>query len=87
MEDSGNSPVQLTQPDFLPFFLKASSLALQLLPILNSRLSITVKEDLALIYQKRHHIGVAMDSPRGLVVAVVRVCQDKSLTDIALYVH
>jgi len=41
----------------------------------------------ALIYQKRHHIGVAMDSPRGLVVAVVRVCQDKSLTDIALYVH
>jgi len=72
---------------FLPFFLKASSLALQLFPILNSRLSNAVEEDLAVIYQKRHHIGVAMDTPRGLVVAVVRDCQDKSLIDIALDLH
>jgi 2-oxoisovalerate dehydrogenase E2 component (dihydrolipoyl transacylase) len=72
---------------FLPFFLKASSLALQLFPILNSRLSNAVEEDLALIYQKRHHIGVAMDTPRGLVVAVVRDCQDKSLIDIARDLH
>lgn len=72
---------------FLPFFLKAASLALQSFPILNSTLSNAVEEDLALIYQKRHHIGVAMDTPRGLVVAVVRDCQDKSLIDIARDLH
>lgn len=72
---------------FLPFFLKATSLSLQSFPILNSTLSNAVEEDLALIYQKRHNIGVAIDTPRGLVLAVVRDCHDKSLIDIALDLH
>jgi len=70
---------------YLPFFLKAASLALQNFPILNSSLSTT--QSMALVYHKQHNIGVAMDTPRGLVVAVVRDCQEKSLIEIALDLH
>lgn len=64
---------------FLPFFLKAASLALSEFPLVNSVISppdeILLKAD--------HNIGFAMDTPSGLIVPNVKRVQDKSILDIA----
>jgi len=66
---------------YLPFAVKACSLALTECPILNSSID-TV--DMTLTLHANHHIGVAIDSPKGLVVPVLRNCQDMSVLDIAV---
>lgn len=66
---------------YLPFAIKAVSLAMDEFPILNS--SIDVKE-MTLTYHAQHDIGVAIDSPRGLIVPVIRNCQNLSIWEIAL---
>ncbi|SPN96762.1 probable branched-chain alpha-keto acid dehydrogenase complex [Cephalotrichum gorgonifer] len=58
---------------YLPFIIKATSMALYKYPILNSR----VDTDAAtgkpvLVSRRQHNIGVAIDSPQGLVVPVIR---------------
>jgi len=65
---------------YMPFFIKAASLALLRYPILNSSLS----ADLAEVTIKNYHnIGVAMDTPQGLVVPNIKDVQDKSILEIA----
>lgn len=49
-------------------------------PVLNSSLSADEKE---LIYHSDHNIGVAMDTPKGLLVPVVKRVQDKCIVQIA----
>ena len=66
---------------YLPFAVKACSLALSECPILNSSIN-TV--DMTLTLHANHHIGVAIDSPKGLVVPVLRNCQEMSVLDIAV---
>lgn len=65
----------------LPFFIKALSLALHDFPRLNSRLSADGTE---VTYQPHHHIGVAVNTDAGLLVPVLRHCQQQSLLDIAV---
>lgn len=65
----------------LPFFLKALSLALNDFPKLNSQLS---ADGTRVTYQTHHHIGVAVNTDAGLLVPVLRHCQQQSLLDIAL---
>jgi len=65
---------------YLPFFIKASSLAIIKYPVLNSTID---AEEMTLTYHKNHNIGVAMDTERGLAVPVVKRCQDKSVLEIA----
>mmetsp|Transcript_10202 Transcript_10202/g.14261 ORF Transcript_10202/g.14261 Transcript_10202/m.14261 type:complete len:560 (-) Transcript_10202:443-2122(-) len=73
---------------YLPFMIKAASLSLNEYPILNSSLTKTAgsegkAEELMLTYHKSHDIGVAMDSPRGLVVPVIRDCGHLSIVEIS----
>ena len=66
---------------YLPFFIKATSLALKEYPILNASIS----EDKAnLIYHESHNIGIAMDTPKGLIVPVIHDVQKKSIFDIVV---
>ena len=43
--------------------------------------SLTAEKD-ALIYKSYYHIGVAVDTPRGLLVPVIRGCDEKSSAEI-----
>ena len=65
---------------YLPFLIKAASLAITEYPLLNSSINV---DDFTLTYHASHNIGVAMDSPRGLVVPVIKNVQSLSILDIA----
>ena len=65
---------------YLPFAIKACSLAMNEYPILNSSID---TETMTLTMHAQHDIGVAIDSPLGLVVPIVRNCEQKSILDIA----
>ena len=63
----------------LAFLIKASVSALREFPKFNS--SLTVEKD-ALIYKSYYHIGVAVDTPDGLVVPVIRDVDRKGIREI-----
>ncbi len=64
----------------LPVLVKASVAALQRYPRFNTSLS----SDGNTLYQKGYyHIGIAVDVPAGLLVPVLRDCDQKSVSDIA----
>ncbi|WP_100641503.1 dihydrolipoyllysine-residue acetyltransferase [Alteromonas facilis] len=66
---------------FMPFFIKAMSMALSEFPIINSRLSADGSE---LTYVADHNIGLAVDSRIGLLVPNIKCVQDKSIEQIAI---
>jgi 2-oxoisovalerate dehydrogenase E2 component (dihydrolipoyl transacylase) len=69
----------------LPFIIKATSLALQKHPLLNSALDTTSDpKKPSLTYRSAHNFGVAVDTPSGLLVPVLRNVQDLSIAQIAL---
>jgi 2-oxoisovalerate dehydrogenase E2 component (dihydrolipoyl transacylase) len=63
---------------FMPFIIKATSLALAKYPTLNS----SVVGEAKLQLHHYHNIGVAMDTPRGLVVPNIKNVEHKSILDI-----
>ena len=65
---------------FLPFVVKACARALQELPHFNSSLDRTGEN---LIVKQYIHIGVAVDTPHGLVVPVVRDADKKGVFELA----
>ena len=65
---------------FLPFLMKACVGALRELPRFNSSLS---PDRNSLILKKYFHIGVAVDTPNGLVVPVVRNVDKKGVLELA----
>jgi pyruvate dehydrogenase E2 component (dihydrolipoamide acetyltransferase) len=73
-EDRG---IKLT---FLPFVVKASAAALKEFPHFNSSLDLTGEN---LILKQYVHIGVAVDTPNGLVVPVLRDADRKGLFQLA----
>jgi 2-oxoisovalerate dehydrogenase E2 component (dihydrolipoyl transacylase) len=78
---NSTDPLKLS---FLPFIIKAVSLALNDYPILNAR--VDTSADLnkpALIMRSNHNIGVAMDTPSGLLVPNIKNVQARSILDIA----
>ena len=64
----------------LPFLLKACAVALRDNPRLNSSLA-RGGEDL--VYKKYIHIGMAVDTPAGLVVPVIRDVDRKTIWELA----
>ena len=64
----------------LAFLIKAVVSAMKKYPRFNSSLDSTAEN---LIVKKYFHIGIAVDTPDGLVVPVVRDADRKSLVDIA----
>ncbi|EFC48345.1 dihydrolipoamide branched chain transacylase E2 [Naegleria gruberi] len=65
---------------YMPFIIKAVSLALKEYPVLNSSLS---EDESEIIYKGEHNIGVAMDTPNGLLVPNIKSVQNKSILEIA----
>lgn len=65
---------------FMPFCIKAASIALTKYPLLNSSLDV---EKEVIIYKGAHNISVAIDTPQGLVVPNIKNCQNKSIMEIA----
>lgn len=68
----------------LPLFLKAASLALLQYPEINAH--ITHKCE-SLVVRKAHNIGFAVDSPKGLIIPVVRNVEQKSIMDVVQEVN
>lgn len=64
----------------MPFFMKSMSLALTEFPIVNSQPNETCTE---LTYFDNHNIGMAVDSPVGLIVPNIKNCQQKNMIEIA----
>lgn len=64
----------------LPFVIKAVVETLKELPKFNASIDIEAKE---LILKKYFNIGVATDTPQGLLVPVVRDCNTKAIDRIA----
>ncbi|XP_061486532.1 lipoamide acyltransferase component of branched-chain alpha-keto acid dehydrogenase complex, mitochondrial isoform X2 [Rhineura floridana] len=65
---------------FMPFFLKAASLALLHYPILNAAVDENCQN---ITYKASHNIGVAMDTGQGLVVPNVKNVQACSVFEVA----
>jgi 2-oxoisovalerate dehydrogenase E2 component (dihydrolipoyl transacylase) len=68
----------------LPIIIKAVSIALEKFPLLNSHLDTTSNPAKPQIILKgSHNIGVAVDSPSGLLVPVIKNVQDHSIASIS----
>jgi len=62
---------------FMSFFVKAAVVALKEFPAVNAEID---GDDI--VYKDYYDIGVAVSTPNGLVVPVVRDCDEKNFADI-----
>ena len=76
-EDHAKANVKLTA---LSFVIKAVSLSLRQHPMLNASIDVEKGE---VLYKDYVNIGLAVDTPRGLVVPVLRGCDQLSIPQIA----
>ena len=65
---------------FLPFLMKALSVVLKEMPEFNSSLD---HNNQNLVLKNYYHLGVAVDTPRGLTVPVVRDVDQKSVFELS----
>lgn len=65
---------------FLPFFAKAAVDALADHPVINAELDTDATE---VTYHHACHLGIAVDSPKGLMVPVIRDAQNQSVSGLA----
>jgi 2-oxoisovalerate dehydrogenase E2 component (dihydrolipoyl transacylase) len=75
----------LSKLSYLPFIIKAVSMALHRYPSLNARVDVdrsTSKP--VLVLRSQHNIGIAMDTPSGLIVPVIKNVSQLSIHSIAL---
>ncbi|KAI1322199.1 2-oxoacid dehydrogenases acyltransferase-domain-containing protein [Xylariaceae sp. FL0255] len=69
---------------YLPFIIKAVSLALYKYPMLNARVDVHPQTSKpTMVYRSQHNIGVAMDTPIGLLVPVIKNVGAKNVMTIA----
>ncbi|KAE8318952.1 2-oxoacid dehydrogenases acyltransferase-domain-containing protein [Aspergillus transmontanensis] len=78
-----NDPKDPRRITFLSFVIKAVSLALNEYPILNAKVDTSNPDKPQLIMRPRHNIGVAMDTPQGLIVPNVKDVANRSIEDVA----
>jgi pyruvate/2-oxoglutarate dehydrogenase complex dihydrolipoamide acyltransferase (E2) component len=71
---------ELQKLTFMPFIVKAVVTALKNYPALNASLD---EERSEIVFHDRYDIGIAVDTPAGLTVPVVRDADRKRLRDIA----
>jgi 2-oxoisovalerate dehydrogenase E2 component (dihydrolipoyl transacylase) len=80
--DNSSPPRQ--KLSYLPFIVKAVSFALHQYPILNARVDLTTNTSKpSLVMREQHNIGIAMDTPSGLLVPVIKSVQALSIHAIA----
>ena len=64
----------------LPFFIKALVANLEKYPIFNASIDETKQE---ILFKKYYNIGVAVDTPEGLIVPVIKDADVKNLVELA----
>jgi pyruvate dehydrogenase E2 component (dihydrolipoamide acetyltransferase) len=69
---------------YLPFIIKAVALALKNHPVLNAQLDM---EKGQIIYKHYYNIGIAVDTPEGLLVPVIRDADQLGITEIARQIN
>jgi 2-oxoisovalerate dehydrogenase E2 component (dihydrolipoyl transacylase) len=65
---------------YLAFFVRATVRALKAVPLVNSSLD---EESGEIVFHDRYHIGIAVATPQGLIVPVLRDADRKDLVQIA----
>lgn len=65
---------------FLPFFIKAVIHALAEHPYLNASID---QEREEIVIKRYYHIGIAVDTPDGLMVPVIKGCDKKTIIELA----
>ncbi|KAK3394639.1 2-oxoacid dehydrogenases acyltransferase-domain-containing protein [Podospora didyma] len=81
---AGMGDSQVGKLSYLPFIIKAVSMALYKYPILNARVDVEGSSGKPmLVLRSRHNIGVAMDTPSGLLVPVVKNVGNLNVLGIA----
>lgn len=68
----------------LSFIVKAVSMMLTQFPILNAKIDLSNPAKPALIHRSQHNIGIAIDSPSGLIVPSVKNVTAMSIGDVAV---
>jgi len=69
-----------THLTFLPFFIKAAQHALKEHPRLNASIDDGAEE---IILKREYHFGIAVETPEGLMVPVIRHVGEKSIGELA----
>lgn len=88
LHSSGLSDGQVSKLSYLPFIIKAVSMSLYKYPILNARVDLESangdgNSKPTLVLRSQHNIGVAMDTPQGLLVPVVKNVGSLNILGIA----
>jgi 2-oxoisovalerate dehydrogenase E2 component (dihydrolipoyl transacylase) len=74
----------ISKLSYLPFIIKAVSMALYQYPILNARVDVDANSSKpVLVMRSQHNIGVAMDTPSGLLVPVIKNVSSLNVRSIA----
>jgi 2-oxoisovalerate dehydrogenase E2 component (dihydrolipoyl transacylase) len=74
---------QVMKLSILPFLVKAMSLMLDKYPILNARVDAGEAGKPSLVMRSQHNIGIAMDTPTGLIVPVIKNVGSLNVLEIA----
>ena len=84
-EGLAKSPTNnISKLSFLPFIIKAVSMALHQYPALNARVDVDAHSSKpVLVMRSQHNIGVAMDTPSGLLVPVIKNVSAHSIVSLA----
>jgi 2-oxoisovalerate dehydrogenase E2 component (dihydrolipoyl transacylase) len=81
---AGNDQFSFNKISFMPIFIKSFSVALKQFPILNACVVDGDDANTAkLKFRRSHNIGIAMDTPGGLIVPNIKNVQAKSIFEIA----
>lgn len=74
---------------YLPIFVKCLSIALSHYPLLNATLTGDPNDinSIKISYRSSHNIGVAMDTPQGLIVPNIKDVQKKTIFEVASEIH
>jgi len=74
----------ISKISYLPFIIKAVSMAIQQYPMLNARVDVDSSTGKpVLVYRSQHNIGIAMDTPSGLIVPVLKNVSTLNVLSIA----
>jgi pyruvate dehydrogenase E2 component (dihydrolipoamide acetyltransferase) len=65
---------------YLPFIVKAVAIALKQMPLFNAHFD---NEKSEIVMKKMHNIGIAVDTPEGLMVPVIKDVDRRSIVEIA----
>jgi 2-oxoisovalerate dehydrogenase E2 component (dihydrolipoyl transacylase) len=72
---------------YLPIFIKCMSIALRQYPVLNATIGQQPSDanvnDIKITYRSAHNIGIAMDTPQGLIVPNIKNVESKTIFEVA----